>query len=96
MFSVDCPCCQATLKIDPETQAVIEYKEKPKPKQFEDIEAAAAFQRTAAQRREDAFRKSVAEHKVHKEVLSKKFDELLKQAQADPNAPPPKRDIDFD
>jgi len=95
-FELDCPCCQATLKIDPDTRAVIDYKEKPKPKTFEDIEAAAAFHRSAAERREEAFRKSVAEHKVHKDVLSKKFDELLKKAKSEPDAAPPKRDIDLD
>lgn len=96
MFEIECPCCQATLKVDPDTRAVISYKEKPKPKMFEDIEAAAEFHKEAAQRREDVFRKSVEQHKTHKDVLSKKFDELLKQAKSDPSAPPPKRDIDFD
>jgi hypothetical protein len=29
-------------------------------------------------------------------VLEKKFDELLKQAKENPDAPPPMRDIDLD
>ncbi len=95
-FELDCPCCQATLKIDPETRAVISFKEKPKPKLFEDFTAAVEHQRGEKDRRENAFLKSVEEHKVHKDVLSKKFDELLKQAKENPDAPPPKRDIDFD
>ena len=95
-FELDCPCCQATLKIDPETRAVIAFQEKPKPKLFEDFTAAVEHQKGEKDRRENAFLKSVEEHKVHKDVLSKKFDELLKQAKENPDAPPPKRDIDFD
>ena len=30
------------------------------------------------------------------DVLSKKFDEMLKIAKENPDEPPPKRDIDFD
>lgn len=96
MFEVECPCCQATLKVDPETRAVISHKEKEKPRDVEDLEAAVARLKGAAERREDAFRKSVEEHKTHHQVLSKKFDELLKQAKADPDAPRPLRDIDID
>lgn len=49
-----------------------------------------------AGRREDVFQKSVEQHKVHQDVLSKKFDEMLKIAKENPDEPPPKRDIDFD
>lgn len=84
------------MRIDPKTGAVLSFKEKPKPKTFEDFSDAVKNYEGAAGRRESAFQKSVADHKVHKEVLSKKFDELFKQAKENPDAPPPKRDIDFD
>jgi hypothetical protein len=38
----------------------------------------------------------VESHKTHHDVLSKKFDEMLKIAKENPDEPPPKRDIDFD
>jgi hypothetical protein len=38
----------------------------------------------------------VEAHKSHADVLSKKFDEMLKIAKENPDEPPPKRDIDFD
>ena len=44
----------------------------------------------------DAFLKSVESQKTHHDVLSKKFDEMLKIAKENPDEPPPKRDIDFD
>ena len=39
-------------------------------------------QQASVERREQAFRKSVEEHKTHHDVLNRKFDELLKQAKA--------------
>jgi len=96
LMSVNCPCCKAELYIDPETGAVIRYQEHQKPPTFADLEAAVNRQKGEAGRREDAFRKSVEEHKSHHDVLSRKFDEMLKIAKDNPDAPPPKRDIDFD
>jgi hypothetical protein len=37
-----------------------------------------------------------SEHKDHAKVLDKKFDELFKKAQENPDEPPPRRDIDWD
>jgi hypothetical protein len=96
LITVMCPCCQAELFIDPATSAVIRHKEHVKPATFSDMEAAVSRFKGEADRREDAFKKSVADHKVHQDVLSKKFDEMLKLAKENPDEPPPKRDIDFD
>jgi hypothetical protein len=96
LFEVTCPCCQAALKIDPETRAVISHKEAEKPRLVEDLAAAVAKLKGEAGRREELFRKSVETEKSHGRVLEKKFDELLRQAKETPDAPPPKRDIDLD
>jgi hypothetical protein len=96
LITVICPCCQAELHIDPETSAVIRHKEHEKPPTFSDMESAVSRFKGEANRREDAFKKSVADHRVHHDVLSKKFDEMLKLAKENPDEPPPKRDIDFD
>ena len=96
LITVTCPCCQAELHIDPETSAVIRHKEHVKPPSIADLEAAVQRQRGEAGRREEIFQKSVAAQKTHHDVLSKKFDEMLKVAKENPNEPPPKRDIDFD
>jgi hypothetical protein len=96
LFEVTCPCCQAALKIDPETRAVISHKEAEKPRVVEDLAAAVAKLKGEAGRRDELFRKSVETEKSHGRVLEKKFDELLRQAKETPDAPPPKRDIDFD
>jgi hypothetical protein len=96
LITAICPCCQAELHIDPQTGAVIRFTEHVKPPTLADMEAALARFKAEQGRREDAFQKSVADHKVHKDVLNKKFDEMLRVVKENPDAPPPKRDIDFD
>ncbi len=96
LFEVKCPCCQASLKIDPDTRAVISHKEAEKPKQIEDLAAAVARLKGEPERREEAFRKSFEAERMSEQVRARKFDELLKQAKADPDKRPPKRDIDLD
>ena len=95
LLNVQCPCCDAMLRVDPETRAVISHQAAEKPRAIEDFSAAVALQKGEADRRAEAFRKSVAEHKVHGQVLDKKFDELLKQAKDD-RVTPPKRLFDLD
>lgn len=96
LFEVECPCCQATLKIDPVTRTVIHAKEKEKPKAFEDWGKAIAKVKGEAAERENAFQKSLEAHKAQPAVLAKKFDELFKQAKENPDTGPRKRDIDLD
>ncbi len=95
-LDVECPCCQAALKVDPATGVVLSHKEKEKPRVFQDFTEAVDRYKGEAGRREDAFQKSLADHKQHKDVLAKKFDELFRQAKENPDAPPPKREFDFD
>lgn len=96
LITVVCPCCQGTLHIDPATQAVIRFEEHVKPPSLADMESAVQRFKGEAGRREDVFKKSVEQHKTHQDVLSKKFDEMLRLAKENPDEPPPKRDIDFD
>jgi len=96
LFEVACPCCEAILKIDPETRAVISHTVPERPPLIEDLAAAVAKLKGEAGRRDEVFRKQVEAHKSHGKVLERKFDELLKQAKENPDAPPPRRDIDLD
>src|SRR5256885_6790553 len=95
LWDVQCPCCQATLKIDPETRSVISHKVPEKPKPIEDLAAEVAKLKGASGRREEAFQKSFEAEKIHGKVLEKKFDELFTQAKATPDTTPRKRDIDL-
>lgn len=96
LIVVTCPCCQAELHIDPATSAVIRHKEHVKPPTFADMETAVQRFKGEAHRREDAFQKSVQENKNRADILNKKFDEMLRLAKENPDAPPPKRDFDLD
>ncbi len=96
LFEVKCPCCEATLKIDPGTEAVISHSVPQKPPAIEDLAAAVAKLKGEAGRRDEVFRKQVEAERSHGRVLEMKFDELLKQAKENPDLTPPRRDIDLD
>ena len=96
LINIECPCCRAALKVDTATGAVITHKQPEKPPAIEDLGAAVKALKGEAARREEIFQKSFADQKNRQSVLDKKFDELFKQAKADPDSPPPKREFDFD
>ena len=96
MLEIECPCCQAVLKIDVETRAVISHKAPEKPRAVEDLATAVARLKGEGARREEVFRKQFEAEKTHGKVLEKKFDELFKQVKENPDLPPPKREFDFD
>ncbi len=96
MFEVECPCCQAILKVDPETRAVIAHTVPVKPPAIEDLAAEVTRLKGEGARREQLFQKQFEAEKTHGKVLEKKFDELFKRAKESPDVPPPKRDIDLD
>ena len=95
-FEVACPCCGATLKIDPEVKAVIAHTPKAVPKTFEDMEAAARAMKEQDSRKESIFRQSVEAQKHQADLLEKKFQEALKRAKEAPDTGKPLRDFDLD
>jgi hypothetical protein len=96
IFEVKCPCCEATLQIDSASQLVINHRDVEKKPLVEDLASAVQQLKGEAARRNDAFEKSFASHRVSEEVREKKFEELLRQAKEDPSAPGPKRPFDLD
>ncbi len=96
LFEVPCPCCGATLRIDPETQAVLHFQEPVKKPLIEDLQSAVQNLKGEAARRNEAFEKSFASHLNAEKVRDRKFDELLKQAKEDKTGAPPKRPFDLE
>jgi hypothetical protein len=96
LIEVKCPCCEATLQIDPELGAVIRFEEHKEPSSIPDMEEAVKKLRGEEARRGEVFDKKFEQHKSHHKVLERKFDELLKQAKENPEEAPPKRPFDFD
>ena len=95
-FEVTCPCCNAVLKVDSATQAVIAHTAAVKPKTFNDMEEAARAMREQDGRRESIFRQSVEAQKHASDLLEKKFQEALKKAKESPDTGKPIRDFDLD
>jgi hypothetical protein len=95
LFEVACPCCQAALKIDPETRAVISHTVPEKPAPIQDLAAAVNRLKGEEGRRDELFRKGFDTHNSQGKVLEKKFDELLKQAKEKPDDSRPLRDFDL-
>ena len=96
IFEVKCPCCEATLQIDPELQIVLHHHAVEKKPAIEDLNAAVQNLKGEAARRNDMFEKSFASHLGADKVRERKFDELLKQAKEDKTGTPPKRAFDLD
>jgi len=95
-FEVTCPCCNAVLKVDADTQAVIAHTAAFKPKMFNDIEAAAKAMKEQDSRRDSIFRQSVEAQKHASDLLEKKFQEAIKKAKESPDTGKPIRDFDLD
>ena len=95
-FEVTCPCCNAVLKVDPQTKAVISHSAAVKPKMFEDIEAAARAMKEQDSRRDSIFRQSVEAQKHASDLLEKKFQEAVKKAKESPDTGKPIRDWDLE
>jgi len=93
-FEVTCPCCQTVLVIDEGLQRVVRHVE---PERTDKPKLDEAHQILADEkaRREALFEKSVLSEKTRGDALSKRFEEALKQAQAEPITKP-SRDFDLD
>lgn len=96
LLEVKCPCCEAMLRIDVDTGAVITHEAKVRANQVEDLHTAVARIKKEESERDAKFAKAMAAEKANKDILNRKFDELFKKAKEDPNQGPPKRDFDFD
>jgi hypothetical protein len=95
-FDIGCPCCGASIKVDPETRAVISHIAPVKPKTFENFEIAAQAMREQETRRESLFQQSVEAEKNKASLLEKKFQEAIKKAKETPDTGKPFRDFDLD
>jgi len=94
-IELTCPCCQATLTVDPVLGAVLYHEPPPRPATVTDLKTALEELKGEASRREARFKESIETEKEKAKLLERKFKELLKKAKDEPIAPPT-RDIDLD
>jgi hypothetical protein len=86
-LDVTCPCCEALLKVDPETGSVVwTDRKKAPPKDFDDLVHRVHTQKSVLDQK---FQRSVQNTRHASEILEKKFAEAKKRAEADPDARPP-------
>jgi hypothetical protein len=94
-IQVTCPCCSATLTVDPALPAVLDHKLPAKPQLIAELKDAASFVKEEANRRDEKYQQIVEAEKNKSKVLEAKFQELLKKAKEEPITKPLK-DIDLD
>jgi hypothetical protein len=94
-ITVTCPCCSATLTIDPNLAAVLDHKLPPKPQLIAELKDAAKLVQDEASRRDEKYQQLAEAEKNKSKVLEAKFQELFKKAKEEPIQKPLK-DIDID
>lgn len=93
-FTVECPCCQAKLTIDPSLGAVIGH-ELPAPKRTtESLGSALDSLVKQSADREQRFKQQMDAERQKSRLLDRKFQEGLKKAKDSPDPPP--RPFDYD
>lgn len=93
-IEVSCPCCDAVLVIDVNLGRVISHSEADRGNKPELSDAQRILADEAA-RREAIFEQSVNAEKNRGDVLSRRFEEALRQANKEPISKPT-RDFDLD
>ena len=94
-IQVTCPCCSATLTIDPSLAAVLDHKLPARPQLIAELKDAAKLVKEEATRRDEKYQQIVEAEKNKSKVLEAKFQELFKKAKEEPITKPLK-DIDLD
>jgi hypothetical protein len=94
-IQVTCPCCSATLTIDPILAAVLDHKLPVKPQPIAAMKDAVKLVKEEASRRDEKYQQIVEAEKNKSKVLEAKFQELFKKAKEEPITKPLK-DIDLD
>jgi hypothetical protein len=93
-IEIVCPCCQSTLIFDLNLKRIVSHVEPERVKKPELSEAQRLLAEEAA-RREAIFEQSFNAERTRGDVLSKRFEEALKQAKQEPITKPT-RDFDLD
>lgn len=94
-IQVICPCCSATLTVDPLLSVVLGHRLPDKPPSVTQLKDASRVLEEEATRREERYRQILEAEKNKGKVLERKFQELLKKAKEEPIQKPLK-DIDLD
>ena len=93
-LELTCPCCHATLVVDTNLGRIVSHHE-PERADKPELGQATRILAEAEARREALFDQSFEAEKSRDDVLSRRFEEALKQAKGEP-VTRPARDFDLD
>ena len=93
---ITCPCCQATLVIDRTTFGILYVTEHRVKAGGASFEKSLQDLKEKKKQKSSRFQQAVEEEKQRKALLGKKFQELRKKADTDPDERPPLRPFDFE
>ena len=82
-----CPDCGSTLKVDPDTGAVLSHESATSKTKLSSLEEASRENQRRKDRAEDLFAATVEREKHKSEILDKTFRQALEKAQNDPGKP---------
>lgn len=93
-LELTCPCCGAIMVVDANLGRIVSHH-LPERGDKPELNQAQRILADAAARREALFEQSVQAEKTRDDVLSRRFEEALKQANQEPITKPT-RDFDLD
>jgi len=94
-FELHCPCCGATLRVDPALKAILSHEPPPVERTVRDLTQAVKGLEAEAAQRQAKFEESLRAQKTKKDLLDKRFQDALKRTKDEP-VTRPVRDIDLD
>ena len=92
---VTCPCCHATLRVDPGEGAVTDWNAAKDPRRTADLKDAAKLLADEKARVDARYQEIVKSDKEKGAAMDRKFKEFLEKRQDEPPEKP-LRDIDLD
>ena len=93
---ITCPCCQATLVVDRTTFGILYVTEHRVKAGGASFEKSLQDLKDKEKQKNSRFQQAMEEEKQRKALLGKKFQELRKQADTNPDERPPLRPFDLD
>jgi len=94
-LQVTCPCCKATLLVDPSEGTVKEWKEAKDPRKSADLKDAMKLLAEEKARVDARYQEIVKTDKEKGATMDRKFKEFLEKSQDEPPTKP-LRDVDLD
>lgn len=95
-FTLECPCCGASLEIDAATGKILFSKESTQTQKDFSFDGQLERIRKQKEQADQLFSKAFHDEAERKKLLERKFEEAQKRAHEDKAGPPPRNPLDLD